>query len=105
MGAAGSPQPQSIELHDPLEVRKQHLHLLSIFTRLPIKAGLGEGTGNIACRLVNAASYLANRCVRTTTGLYRAARAISFPGRIVNPVVFGDVGTRLLKGRHSLRSE
>jgi glutathione S-transferase len=32
---AGSAQSQSIQLHDPLEVCKQHLHFLSIFARLP----------------------------------------------------------------------
>jgi hypothetical protein len=66
--AAGSPQSQSIELHDPLEVRKQHLYFLSIFARLPIKAGLGDGSGNIARRLVNAASDPANGCVSDNGG-------------------------------------
>jgi hypothetical protein len=61
-----SPQPQSVQLYDPLEVRKQHLHFLSIFARLFVETGFRDGTSNIACRLMNAAMDFANRCARAT---------------------------------------
>jgi hypothetical protein len=52
-GTARPAQSQSIKFHNPFEVRKQHLHLLSIFARLLIKAGVGDSTSNIACRFID----------------------------------------------------
>ena len=60
MRAAESAQSQSVQLQDPLEVRKEHLHFLSIFARLLVKTGFCDGTSHIARRLMNAATDFAN---------------------------------------------
>ena len=97
MRAARSTQSQSIQLQDPLEVRKQHLDFLSIFARLLVKTGFRDGASHIACGLIDAALDPSYRRVGTAASLYRAGRTIGLAGRIVNRVVFGDVGTWILE--------
>jgi hypothetical protein len=63
---AGSAQPQSIELQEPLQVGKQHLDFLSIVARLLVTTGLGHGTSHMACRFINTASDLAIVCLDST---------------------------------------
>ena len=98
MRAAGSAQSQSVQLQDPLEVRKEHLDFLSIFARLLVKAGLGDSTSDIACGLINAALDSSYRRVGAAASLYRARRTIGLAGRIVDRVGFGNVCTRSLEG-------
>ena len=98
MRTVRSPQPQSIQLDDPLEVREQHLHLLSIFARLLVKAGPGDGTSNVARRLMNAALDPSHRRIGTAAGFYRARSAIGLAGCVVDRVGFGNVCARPLEG-------
>src|SRR5664279_1088144 len=46
---------------------------------------------------MDAASNLANRCVRTAAGLYRASRAVRLTGPIDDGVGLGDVCPRILE--------
>ena len=78
-------------------MRKEHLHFLSIFARLLVKTDFRDGTSNIAGWLMNAATDLANRCVRAAAGFHRATRAIGLPGRINNRIGFGNVGARVFE--------
>lgn len=98
MRTARSPQPQSVQLNDPLEVCEQHLHFLPIFTRLLVKTGPGHGTSDVACWLMNAALDPSHRRVRTAASLYRTLRTIGLAGCVVDRVGFGNVCARTLEG-------
>jgi hypothetical protein len=97
VSTARSAQSQSIELHNPFEVRKQHLHCLSIFARLLVKASLGDGTSHIACGFMDAASGFANRRVWAAANLHRAIGAIELAGSVNDAVGFSDVRTRVFE--------
>ena len=97
MRAAGSAQSQSVQLQDPLEVRKEHLDFLSIFARLLVKAGLGDSTSDIACGLINAALDSSYRRVGAAAGLHRTTRAIGVPGLVEKRIGFGNAGARVLE--------
>ncbi len=61
LGACRPPQSQSAHPKDPLQMGKEHLHFLSVAARLLIGGGPGNGTGDVARRLVNMPRDLAAR--------------------------------------------
>ena len=60
---AQAAQPQPVELKDALHVRKPHLDLFALSTRLFVSFGLGQSAGDIAGILVQIARNLPRRHV------------------------------------------
>src|SRR3546814_2819459 len=57
--AVGSAKAQSVKLQDALEVREQHLDLLSLAARGDVSIGEGEIARHVTCTFVNRARDLA----------------------------------------------
>ena len=79
-------------------MRKQHLNLLSLATRLLIFGGLGEAPNFVARRLMNASKKSAARLTRTATLFEGACQAVVLARTVASHVVFGDAATRDLEG-------
>src|SRR5450755_3994419 len=61
LGAAGTPETQSDETQDALQVGEQHLDLFAIVTRLRIGFGFATRPGNIASLFIDAARDFTHR--------------------------------------------
>ncbi len=95
MRPAYASQPQSIEFQYPLEVGKQHLHLLAIPARLRIGRRHAYSTCDFARLLVDASGDLAMPRVWAAIFLVRATRAALLTGAIDHRVGVGDMSARV----------
>src|SRR5262249_33614680 len=98
---ARAAQAQSAEPQNALEMREQHLDLLTIAARLRESCCLCDRTGNIACRLVNAAHDFALRGLGTASALQGAGTAIVHTREVMQHVVVANAasGGQRLAGR------
>ena len=97
-GAGQAPQSEPDHREDMLGLAEEPFDLLAFRARRRVSLGLHQGTGMVACRLVQLARDPARRCVGTAFRLQRTGIAIT----LARAIAIGVVGMAPAGGRQGL---